>query len=113
MMRAQLVGPMHGIPGYNYPAFNEATSVLRGLGYEVFNPAETAGGDTERPVSYYMRASLGALLRAERVVTLPGWQYSDNARLEVQIALALDLPVVPLSMTVCDTDDEYAEEPDD
>jgi hypothetical protein len=95
-MRIQLVGKMWGEPDYNYPAFHAAADGLRLRGHEVFNPADSGGGDTTLPTAYYMRASLGGLLTAECVATLPGWQRSRNAVLEVDAALALDLPVVPV-----------------
>jgi hypothetical protein len=92
-MKLQLIGKMTGMEGWNYSAFDEAASRLREAGHVVFNPAETAGGDTTLPRSYYMRASIGGLLNAEGVVTLPGWETSPGAKTEIRVALALGLPV--------------------
>jgi len=92
-MRLQLVGPMSSIENWNYPAFNEAAKCLREAGHEVFSPSETYGGDTSYPRTAYMRASLGALLHADAVVTLAGWESSPGSKTEVRNALALGLPV--------------------
>jgi len=97
MKRVQLVGPMTGIALWNYPAFHEAATLLRGQGFDVFDPSETGGGDTSLPRSFYMRAAIGGLLHAECVVTLPGWETSPGAKTEVRVALALGIPVVSLS----------------
>jgi len=95
MKRLQLVGPMTGLPQFNYPAFNAAAAELRAAGFLVWNPAEC--GPAPRPRSWYMRQSLGALPHADAVVLLPGWEASAGARLEVETALALDIPVIPLA----------------
>lgn len=93
-MRLQLVGPMTGLEGWNHQAFHDAAKVLRENGHDVFAPSETAGGDTSLPRVFYMRAAIGALLHAEMVVTLPGWETSPGARTEIRVALALGIPVV-------------------
>jgi hypothetical protein len=96
-VRVQLVGPMSNLPAFNYPAFNDAAKALREMGHQVFNPAETAGGDTTLPREFYMRAAIGGLLNAETVVTLPGWETSAGAKTEIRVALALGICVTPLS----------------
>jgi hypothetical protein len=109
-MRLQLVGPMTGYPDWNYPAFREAAKALRESGHEVFSPAETAGGDTSQPRAYYMRASLAALLHAEAIMLLPGWETSAGAKTEMRVALALSLPVFAYSGRVMP---EVPDGPDD
>lgn len=95
-MKIQLVGPMTSIEAFNYPAFNEMAVALREQGHTVFNPAETAGPD-DYPREYFMRASIAALLHADMVVLLPGWESSPGARTEIRVALALNIPVVASS----------------
>lgn len=107
-MRLQIVGPMTGLEGFNYQAFHDAAKILRGAGHEVFNPADTAGGDTTLPRAYYMRAAIGALLRAEMVVTLPGWETSPGAKTEVRVALALGVPVVSFAR-ICTAGRQYTD----
>lgn len=104
-----LAGPMSDIPGYNFPAFEEATATLRRLGFEVISPAEN---DQKRnPEAYehakrspdgkWNSADTGGLtwaqILAEDIILvadhvdglalLPGWWKSSGARLEVFVAL--------------------------
>ena len=94
MTAIYLSGPMTGLPDYNYPAFNEAAAQLRQFGFRVLNPAEIFGGDMTRSRSEYLKADLLVLIQeAELVVTLPEWEQSAGARLEVEVAFQLGLPV--------------------
>jgi hypothetical protein len=93
-VKLYLSGPMTGRPGFNYPAFHDAAARLRGAGHEVFNPAESFGGDTSLPRDVYMRHDLEQLLQVEAVAVLPGWEASHGATLEVRVAHELGLPVV-------------------
>lgn len=91
--RVYLSGPMSGIPDFNFPAFNDAAAKMRALGYEVFNPAENEGGRVDLPRSTYMRQDIQAVLNADLVAVLPGWQSSKGARLEVEIAREIGLAI--------------------
>lgn len=92
-MRVYVAGPMTGLPQLNYPAFHAVAEVLRRIGYEVESPAEN-----DAPVSGewrdWMRLGLTQMLRCDTVATLKGWKKSKGARLEVQVASALGIPVV-------------------
>jgi hypothetical protein len=92
-MMLYLSGPMTSYPDWNYPAFAAVAHALRERGHQVFNPAETFGGDPSRPRAEYMRLDVAALLTVEAVVILPGWEQSKGATLEVAIARELELPV--------------------
>lgn len=96
-MRLQLIGPMTGIEDFNYPAFSAAAARLRAAGHEVWNPAESDGGYQGQARAWYMRQSLQALFLADIAILLPGWERSAGARLEVETALAICLPIVPLA----------------
>ncbi|PWI56062.1 DUF4406 domain-containing protein [Sulfoacidibacillus thermotolerans] len=87
-----LSGPMSGLPDYNYPAFFEAESALFSQGYLVANPARTNLPEGS-PWEAYMRDDLRKMLGADAVVVLPGWETSRGARLEVQVAEALGMPI--------------------
>jgi hypothetical protein len=81
-------GPMGGLPGFNYPAFNFAAKRLRDLGYNVLNPAEHFNGDTGRNRHEYLALDVIHLIaKCRSIVFLPGWLESDGAKLEAQIAL--------------------------
>lgn len=112
VLKVYLAGPMSGIPQFNYPLFMEVAGNLRGLGYEVHNPAEmddpevqkismasTDGAFTNGKVG---RGTWGDFLSADvkivadevdAVVLLPGWQKSRGARLEAFVAYQIKKPV--------------------
>lgn len=77
-----LTGPTSGLPGGNFEAFATSTVALRALDLVVFSPHE--------------RDDAGAMLRADALVTLPGWEDSPACRIEATFAEALGKPVVSL-----------------
>ena len=87
-----LCGPMTGLPKFNYPLFIETAQRMRRAGFYVVNPAEN-GLHPTAPWTAHMRRDLHALLDCQGVATLPGWQDSKGAALEVHIATALNMPV--------------------
>jgi hypothetical protein len=76
-------GPMSGLPDYNFPAFDTAARRLRDVGYTVINPAENWGAATH----------IHQVLLADGIATLQGWGLSLGARLEVDIADNVGIPV--------------------
>ena len=108
-MKIYIAGPMTGIKDWNFPAFFKAENELKELGYEVINPAHNDGetieealasaGSPERPNhswASYMRRDLPNVLAVDALCVLPDWQRSKGARLEVQVAEALGLPIYVL-----------------
>jgi hypothetical protein len=110
---------MRGIPEFNFPAFHEATAVLRAKGHTVFNPAErdnerhgtdiskgnTTGDETIAAAEhgFSLREALGEDLawicaHADAIALLPGWRDSKGAQAELAVAKALGLRF--LSITV-------------
>ena len=92
MKRIYLGGPMTGLPGLNFPAFAAMTARLRADGHVVTNPAELnpdGGSWTD-----CMRRDIAALMECDTVATLPGWENSQGASLEVLIAHRLGMTVV-------------------
>ena len=93
MKRIYIAGPMTGLPGFNYPAFNRAADALRAKGYHVENPAAN-------PVppcgtwKGYMLMAIAQLITCDTVALLPGWSDSKGAKVEHQLALDLDLKVL-------------------
>ena len=84
---------MSGLPDFNYPAFHDAARALRDAGLKIINPADVSGGRADEDRTVYMRAGIENVLAADGVITLPGWVVSPGARLEVQVAAAVGLPV--------------------
>jgi hypothetical protein len=114
--RVYVAGPMRGIPNFNAPAFDQAATVLRELGYEVCNPldrdrryhgnrvTESATGDVEevaRKTGFNLRDALTwdmtyIAQQADAIAVLPWWEDSRGARAEVALAHALDIAVAPV-----------------
>ena len=100
-MRLYLAGPMSGLPDFNFPAFIDAARKLREQGHDVFNPAEEdikrdgfdPRHDEPKPFIHYMRHDLPAVLSCDGVATLPGWESSKGARLEVHVARECGLKI--------------------
>jgi len=104
---------MTKIAGFNHHSFEEATSALRLMGYEVFNPAENdleMGFDPRGMTGYEDLTEHGFSLRgalgfdtmyicstAEAVCILPGWEESKGAVAELALAGALGLLAGTLS----------------
>ena len=108
-MRLYVSGPMTGIPNYNFAAFQATTVTLRGMGHEVWSPAEMDAeegvapdpeGKTDDMEKYagYLARDIRVLAeeRIEGIVVLPGWMNSGGAITEVAFAQALHLPVFVL-----------------
>jgi hypothetical protein len=90
--RVYLSGPMTGLPELNFPAFHAEADRLRGLGYDVVNPAEI-NPDASMPWSECMRADIKALCDCDVIALLPGWGASSGAHLELHIAHRIGLQV--------------------
>lgn len=94
-----ICGPMTGLPGNNYDAFDQWASTLRAYGYEVANPA----GNPECPSSEHrcpswprcMRLSMVQLAQCEGVALLSGWEKSRGASLEVFVATQSGIEIRP------------------
>lgn len=93
-----LSGPMTGLPEYNYPLFNRVAKELRNTGVTVCNPAEFFGGKGDRTREEYMRESVRRLIACDRVLTLPDWNKSAGAVLEIEIAKQIGMPVASYSV---------------
>ncbi len=92
MTTVYIAGPMTGLPGWNYSAFNAAAKTLRDIGIKVENPAEHYGGDTSRPRADYLRAALISVAKADMIALLPGWEKSEGVRRELGVAAACNIP---------------------
>jgi len=85
-------GPMTGIKNFNFPAFNKAERFLRKRGDKVFNPAcHSIEWGFDR--ADFLRFDIQALLLCDKIHLLKGWEKSEGANLEKQIADALGIEV--------------------
>ena len=106
MKKVYIAGPMTGYDDWNFPAFFEAERQLLELGYEVINPAHNDGSTYEEALAsansgkhswgWYMRRDLKHVLEVDIICLLPNWKESKGALLEVEVAKALDLPLMVL-----------------
>lgn len=92
-----LAGPMHGIPGWNKPAFHEICAMLTlNENYIVLNPACIPAG---MPEENYMPICLAMLQQADAIALMPGWMTSDGAVLEMQYAKYQGKEIIDIEKT--------------
>ena len=101
MTTVYISGPMTGLPGLNFAAFDKAASALRSLGFTVVNPAEV-NPDAAMPWEQCMRADIKALCDCDVIALLTGWENSKGAHLEVHIAHRLGIKVRTLENLLAD-----------
>ena len=103
-MKLYIAGPMTGYDEYNYPVFKYAADRLEYYGYDVHNPCDN-DKILKKQVAIptwrdYMRASIKQVLEADGLAVLNDWGLSRGARLEVDLAHTLQLPVMPVDVWV-------------
>lgn len=92
MTTIALVGPMTGLPDYNYPAFKEARQMWQAVGHKVLDPSQSFGGNVNRPRKAYLRKSIGQIAKDRPALAfLPGWETSRGAVTEALVGAALEL----------------------
>lgn len=102
-----VAGPMTGIPGFNYAAFDHARDVLDDEGWEVISPADLdrknlgidfsqMAGDEDLSIyrTEFARQDMAALLEVHTVFVLDGWKESTGAKNEMTMAAMLGVPIV-------------------
>jgi nucleoside 2-deoxyribosyltransferase len=92
LKKIYLAGPMSGYPELNFPAFHAEAARLRGLGYEVVNPAELNPNSSDWLEC--MRIDIRELVTCDGVAVMPGWRKSKGASLEHDIGMRLGLAVI-------------------
>ncbi len=105
-MTIYLSGPMAGHDHLNEPAFRAAAKTLVEQGHPTVVPHDIQPADHpgDCPRSYaanagghsaacHLRGDLLIMLVCDEVAMLPGWEASVGARLELNVAAAVGLPV--------------------
>jgi len=92
--RIYIAGTMTGVPEHNFPAFHAAAGRLRQAGWDVVNPAENFGGQTDLTRATYLRADVALLVTCNAIAMLSGWEDSKGAKLEYLLARELGMPVL-------------------
>ncbi len=95
-MRIYLAGAMRGHHLFNFPGFFSAALHLRALGHAIDNPAERdmAAGldpsesnvDASFDLGQAFSWDFSAIIAAQAVVVLPGWEQSQGVRAELLVA---------------------------
>lgn len=95
-------GPMSGIEGYNFDAFNKAASVWRNKGWHVVNPAEGFAGRTDLRFIDYMRVDVPQILfSCESVALLPNWNVSKRG-VAIEVITAMSLGYTIYNAVTCE-----------
>ena len=90
---AYVAGKITGLPKEDVQSkFNQLSSHLTGMGYNVINPANVL--DDNRNWNDAVRSDIKKMLECDEVHLLPDWQESRGAQLERDIALRLGMQVV-------------------
>lgn len=84
-------GPMTGHDDLNYPSFFAAEKRWEDWGWNVLNPARNPDQPSRAD---YMRLDYEALLQVDAIALLPGWQDSEGALSELNMARELYLDVM-------------------
>lgn len=105
-MIVYISGPMTGYKELNFPAFHAAADSLRAIGFEVISPAEVElpqypkgyqpVDEANRKAMWisFMKADIVELMKADIVAVLPGWEKSEGARIEIDLAMNLGMDIV-------------------
>jgi len=101
-LTAYIAGPMSGYPLWNFPAFDACRDGLVELGYTVLSPADldreigfdpsTSTVDKEF-LELAMARDIEAIMKADLMVMLPGWEKSTGATAEYWLARWRHIPV--------------------
>lgn len=104
-MKVYISGPIKGYPNGNREAFAARVESLTTLGFTAVNPhdvepkhagpcrGEALEGKAHR-YGCYLAADIAVLLVCDMITTLPGWQTSTGAKVEMMIAKAVGIPVL-------------------
>lgn len=105
MTRVYIAGPMTGHPAYNHAAFVYAAAKWDDAGYEVETPFDASSRVWRRHhgrafdphtdrcdwgdplVAEMLAEDVAALMRADLMALLPGWEKSKGARAEILLAM--------------------------
>lgn len=90
-----LSGPITGLPQNNFKEFALAQESVEALGYKVLNPHDFFQDQDTIDFQHqdFMRVCVAKMMKADLVVTLPGWEKSLGATIEVQIARLMYIEV--------------------
>lgn len=86
-------GPMTGITDWNFPAFNAKAIELTKDGWSVLNPAQHGLVEGAQR-NDYLRFDGILLLTCEAIYMLPGWEKSEGAKWEHNLATMFEMEII-------------------
>jgi hypothetical protein len=106
-VRCYIAGPMTGLKNFNFASFDAARGILEKDGWEVISPAdidraegfvtEDEFGNVTQSASFdrkaVLRRDFAELLECDAVFMLSGWENSEGAGLEHDLAVNSGIPV--------------------
>lgn len=92
MSKIYIAGPMTGYEEMNFPAFNAAAYDLTVDGWVVVNPVDI-NPDPKADWLECMRKDIKALVDCDAIYMLEGWDRSEGATIEHNIAKALGFDI--------------------
>lgn len=92
-MKWYIAGPMRGHPELNFPKFNKWAKIIREVwNEEAVNPVDI-NPNPDADYNECMRADIKALCDCDGIFLLSGWDDSEGANAEYQVARILKLKV--------------------
>lgn len=92
-MKLYLAGPMSGLPDFNYPEFRRWKRSLEKVGYRVTSPADLGMESSGYTWNDCMRSAITKMLECDAISLLDGWENSKGAKIELEIAKKLSMPI--------------------
>src|SRR5215469_16538110 len=94
MKKCYIAGKVTGLSEQEYRSkFRNAEIAVTVLGYEPINPVEM-DHDHDKTWLSYMREALTQFMVCDLLYVLPDWEDSRGARIEVQLAKDLGIPII-------------------
>jgi hypothetical protein len=102
-LKIYIAGPMRGIKDFNHKEFNRAEESLKSKGiYKVINPctSDLDSGltneelENSKGLRIVMARDLTDVCSCDSIYMLHGWQKSEGARIEHNLAVMLDLMII-------------------
>lgn len=88
--KVYLAGKVTGLPYSEcLEKFKNQAEILSKQGYEVVNPMEIVPKNTDWKTA--MKLCINAIMECDAYYMLDDWRYSRGAKIELQLALSLDL----------------------
>lgn len=118
IIKVYVGGPISGRSDYNAPAFAQAATMLRMLGYAVVSPIEEdirIYGSLEeagkRPWQEHLARDITLVPTCDAIALLPGWRESKGTNLELNVARVFGLDVLDAETGFPMTDEQIDAEP--